>query len=73
MKAAGPIAMSRMTSAAGGCFAVALALLLALQAATAQPATIGDFYRGKTITIVIGYSAGGGYEIFARCALRAAS
>ena len=24
------------------------------------------FYRGKTITIVIGYSAGGGYDIFAR-------
>jgi tripartite-type tricarboxylate transporter receptor subunit TctC len=70
MKAAGPIAMSRMTSAAGGCFAVALALLLALQAATAQPATIGDFYRGKTITIVIGYSAGGGYEIFARLLAR---
>jgi tripartite-type tricarboxylate transporter receptor subunit TctC len=25
-----------------------------------------DFYRGKTVTIVVGYSAGGGYDIYAR-------
>ncbi len=30
----------------------------------------GDFFRGRTITIVIGYSAGGGYDIFARLLAR---
>jgi tripartite-type tricarboxylate transporter receptor subunit TctC len=36
----------------------------------ARAADVGDFYRGKTITIVIGYSAGGGYDIFARLLAR---
>jgi tripartite-type tricarboxylate transporter receptor subunit TctC len=30
----------------------------------------GSFYRGKTITVVVGYSAGGGYDIYARTLAR---
>lgn len=32
--------------------------------AAAQPA--GDFYKGKTISIVVGFSPGGGYDTYAR-------
>jgi tripartite-type tricarboxylate transporter receptor subunit TctC len=43
------------------------ALALALPAAArAQTDAVADFYRGKTITITVGYSAGGGYDIYAR-------
>jgi tripartite-type tricarboxylate transporter receptor subunit TctC len=28
--------------------------------------TVADFYRGKTVTIVVGFAAGGGYDIAAR-------
>jgi tripartite-type tricarboxylate transporter receptor subunit TctC len=34
------------------------------QAAWTEPAA--DFYRGKTITLTVGYSAGGGYDTYAR-------
>ena len=34
--------------------------------AVVHAADVSDFYRGKTVNIVIGYSAGGGYDIFAR-------
>jgi tripartite-type tricarboxylate transporter receptor subunit TctC len=29
-------------------------------------AAVADFYRGKTIKIVVGYAPGGGYDVFAR-------
>jgi len=48
--------------------AFSLALLVApgaVHQAWAQDA-IADFYKGKTINMVIGLSAGGGYDIFAR-------
>jgi tripartite-type tricarboxylate transporter receptor subunit TctC len=34
------------------------------QPTRAQP--VADFYRGKTITLTVGYSAGGGYDTYAR-------
>ena len=40
--------------------------LLACAVPAARAAEVADFYRGKTITIVIGYSVGGGYDVFAR-------
>src|SRR5262245_4307195 len=46
---------------------VVAALLLALGAAT--PATadpVADFFRGKTINLLIGYTSGGGYDLNAR-------
>ena len=33
-------------------------------------ATAQDFYRGKTVTIVVGYSAGGGYDQYTRLLAR---
>jgi tripartite-type tricarboxylate transporter receptor subunit TctC len=45
------------------------AAFAALLAAT-SPALAQDFYRGKTVTIVVGYSAGGGYDQYARLVAR---
>jgi tripartite-type tricarboxylate transporter receptor subunit TctC len=42
----------------------ALAVLLSGAGAQADP--IADFYRGKTIRILIGYGPGGGYDLYAR-------
>lgn len=42
----------------------ALATLGVAQAATADP--IADFYARKTIRVLIGYSTGGGYDLYAR-------
>jgi tripartite-type tricarboxylate transporter receptor subunit TctC len=50
--------------------------LVAFSLAMPWPAVIGgasaadDFYKGKTITIVVGYSAGGGYDHYARLVSR---
>ena len=46
----------------------AFALLLAMPPAHAQP--VADFYRGKTIQLLIGYTAGGGYDLNARVLAR---
>src|SRR5678810_351104 len=43
---------------------LASATLLSAGAAGAAPA--GDFYKGRTVSIIIGYSAGGGYDLYAR-------
>src|SRR5262249_5246844 len=50
-----------------GLLPVALAALLA-SPAPAQP--VADFYRGKTITLLIGYTSGGGYDLYARVLAR---
>src|SRR5262245_19201 len=42
---------------------IALSASLATSAAAQDPAA---FYRGKTVRIVVGFSAGGGYDIYAR-------
>jgi tripartite-type tricarboxylate transporter receptor subunit TctC len=52
-----------MTSAKTGCVCV---LLLAAVMATTTLARADDFYKGKTFTIVVGFSPGGGYDINAR-------
>jgi len=52
------------TAAAG-----ALALAAALPAGASE-ADVAAFYKGKTITMYIGYSAGGGYDAYARLILR---
>src|SRR5580698_5391708 len=43
---------------------VLVALLISGTAAPADP--IADFYRGKTIRMLIGYGPGGGYDLYAR-------
>ncbi|MDX1483402.1 MAG: tripartite tricarboxylate transporter substrate-binding protein [Alphaproteobacteria bacterium] len=42
------------------------AAALAVSGALAGPAAAADFYKGKTIKIIVGYSPGGGYDIYAR-------
>src|SRR5882672_8217914 len=44
-----------------------LALIAALNA---TPAVAQDFYRGKTVTIMVGFSPGGGFDINARVLAR---
>src|SRR4051812_3485526 len=39
---------------------------LAVGAAFATPGAAEDFYRGKTLTIIVGTTAGGGYDADAR-------
>jgi len=46
-----------------------LALLILPQAASAQ-STVADFYRGRTVTLIVGYSAGGGYDTYSRILAR---
>jgi tripartite-type tricarboxylate transporter receptor subunit TctC len=45
---------------------VATLVLVAATAAQADP--VADFYRGKSVRIVIGYGPGGGYDIYGRLA-----
>jgi tripartite-type tricarboxylate transporter receptor subunit TctC len=44
----------------------ALACSLALGAAPAAADPVADFYKGKTVSLIIGYSAGGGADLWAR-------
>ena len=47
------------------------ALLALLGTAATMPAAgadpVADFYNGKTITILVGFGAGGGYDTTTRC------
>src|SRR5207248_7118251 len=43
---------------------ISAAILLAPAAAPADP--VADFYRGKTITLYVGFPPGGGYDLYAR-------
>lgn len=54
--------------------AASVAAVCAVLAAGTQPAraqnAVADFYRGKTITLTVGYSSGGGYDTYARILAR---
>ena len=52
----------------GRVIAVALFALGPLPVASAQ--SPADFYKGKTVDLYIGYSAGGGYDVYARALAR---
>ena len=54
-----------MIGRAFACVVAALTL-----AAPARAQSVEDFYRGKTVTILIGFSAGGGYDLYARLLAR---
>src|ERR1700676_3359634 len=50
-----------------------LALLIGLASAISPPpyaVAADDFFKGKTVTLVVGYSAGGGYDQYARALAR---
>ncbi len=49
------------------------AAALALAGAAATPATadaVADFYKGKQITMIVGYGTGGGFDVYARLVAR---
>lgn len=47
------------------CVPIAAALILALTRVAAAN-DVEDFYRGRTLTVLISYSVGGGYDLYAR-------
>ena len=58
----------RGCAAIGAC-STALSMAL-IAAAPARGQAVEEFYRGKTIDMVIGLSAGGGYDVYARLVAR---
>ena len=48
----------------------AVAFFTALAMFAAAPARAGDFYNGKTIELLIGFSSGGGYDLYGRTLAR---
>ena len=49
--------------------AASIAALLALTA-SARAQSVEDFYRGKTISVLVGFTSGGGYDVYARVLAR---
>jgi tripartite-type tricarboxylate transporter receptor subunit TctC len=47
-------------------FTAALTFVVVALASPAYPQSVEEFYRGKTITIQVGFTAGGGYDLYAR-------
>ncbi len=47
-----------------------LAIGLVAAASNARADSVEDFYRGKNVTLVIGYSVGGGYDLYGRLVAR---
>jgi tripartite-type tricarboxylate transporter receptor subunit TctC len=47
-----------------------LGFLLVAASVPAQAQSVAEFYRGKTVTLTVGYSAGGGYDTYARILAR---
>ena len=45
-----------------------LAVLAVARTGAANADPIADFYRGKTVRMIIGYGVGGGYDLYARIA-----
>jgi tripartite-type tricarboxylate transporter receptor subunit TctC len=50
--------------------AAVVVVVTALAASRAPAETVEDFYRGKRLTITVGYGPGGGYDVFARLLAR---
>jgi predicted MFS family arabinose efflux permease len=51
----------RSTSACAA-WGITAALALLVAPPQARPAGVEDFYKGKTVSLLIGYSVGGGYD-----------
>jgi tripartite-type tricarboxylate transporter receptor subunit TctC len=47
-------------------FIVAAVSLAMISASPDRAQSVEEFYRGKTITILVGFTAGGGYDLYAR-------
>jgi tripartite-type tricarboxylate transporter receptor subunit TctC len=48
----------------------ALLVILAFVTSPARADAVSDFYKGKTVTVIVGYGTGGGYDVFARLLAR---
>lgn len=46
--------------------AVALGATVAAMSVPAKAATVEEFYKGRTVNLIIGYSVGGGYDLYGR-------
>ena len=46
------------------------ALAAVLLASAAHAGAVEDFYKGKTVSLIIGYSVGGGYDLYGRLVAR---
>jgi hypothetical protein len=51
-------------------WAVVILAMISLWTVSANADDVADFYRGKTVTIVVGSDAGGGYDLTARALAR---
>jgi tripartite-type tricarboxylate transporter receptor subunit TctC len=49
---------------------VAASIVVLAMPVGAQAQPVADFYKGKTITVIVGYTAGGGYDLYARALSR---
>jgi tripartite-type tricarboxylate transporter receptor subunit TctC len=63
MRPIGRVLMSAM-------WAVAVALVATLATQAARSGGVEEFYKGKTVSLLIGYSVGGGYDAYARLLAR---
>ena len=52
------------------CYLFNLLISLSVFVAVSTPASAEEFFKGKTIRIIVGYSPGGGYDTYARAAAR---
>lgn len=48
------------------CQAACAAAIVVAAAAPAHAQSVEEFYRGKTVTVSVGFTAGGGYDLYAR-------
>ena len=55
----------RILGTRAGTFMAAMLVAAAFGSASAQK-SVEDFYKGKNIDLIIGYSPGGGYDLYAR-------
>ena len=49
-----------------GRLSLSLVMVWGLACGAARAQGVADFYRGKTVSIVVGFGAGGGYDLYAR-------
>ena len=59
-----------MSAPIHSCPAAVMAVILPIVGMTAAPAAAADYYAGKSIEMVIGFEAGGGFDIYARTLAR---
>ena len=61
---------SNVATSSGSALRPLLALCLAACCIAGKPAPADDFYKGRTITVICGFTVGGGYDAYARMLAR---